>query len=382
MCNLDNFVYNLIRHPEIAEEWELGVNNMSAKYVEIAAQLRSQILNGDYEIIKKLPTESELSKTYGVNRQTVRRALSVLMRENLIESRQGSGYYIKEKPSERSKIIAIVTTYINDYIFPAILQDAQTIFSKNGYSTMLYCTHNQVEKEREALKSILDSQVCGILVEGTKTALPNPNLDLYEHLKNNGVPMVFLHGTYSKLSDVVSVCADDFNGGYLLTRYLLKKGHDKIAGIFKNDDIQGQNRYFGFISALRDAGKPLPDSQILWYSTEDKKKILRDEKPAILMDFIKNSLCDTTAVVCYNDEIAFPLINTLLSLGIHVPQDIAVVSFDNSSYSDFCSVKITSLAHGSKHIGRIAAEKLVDMLNGKPTHSEVVKWVLVEKESS
>lgn len=89
-----------------------------------------------------------------------------------------------------------------------------------------------------------------------------------------------------------------------------------------------------------------------------------------------------TAVVCYNDEIAFSLINILLSSGIRVPEDVAVVSFDNSSYSEFCSVKITSLAHGSKHIGRIAAERLVNILQGKQAQSEAVPWVLVEKQSS
>lgn len=355
---------------------------MPSKYIEIAALLRAQILEGAYQNTKKLPTEMELAETYHVNRQTVRRALTALTQEGLIERHQGSGSYVKDKSTPHSNIIAILTTYINDYIFPAILQDAQTAFASHGYSTMVYCTHNQVNMEREALKNILSSPVCGLLVEGTKSALPNPNMDLYNQLRESGVPVVFLHGSYSDFPNAVCISDDNYHGGYLLTKFLLKKGHTRIAGIFKNDDIQGHDRYFGFLSALRDAGYSLPDSQILWYSTEEKKQIMKSENPVILEDFVKQSLQDVTAIVCYNDEIAFSLIKVLTSLGIRVPEDIAVVSFDNSSYSEFCSVKITSLAHGSKHIGRIAAERLVDMLGGKQVQSEAVRWVLVEKESS
>lgn len=355
---------------------------MSTKYLQIVSQLRSKILEGAYRSTMKLPTEMELAKTYHVNRQTVRKALSILIQEGLIERHQGSGSYIKEISSAHGNSIAILATYINDYIFPAILQDAQTVFDYNGYATMLFCTHNQVNMEREILKNVLNSPVCGLLVEGTKTALPNPNLDLYEQLRKSGIPVIFLHGTYSALPNAVCISDDNFHGGYLLTKYLLQKGHSKIAGIFKSDDIQGHNRYNGFLSAFRDAGLVLPDSQVLWYATEEKEQLMNHKDTAILQDFVKHTVKDVTAVVCYNDEIAFSLIDILLSLDFRIPEDIAVVSFDNSKYSEFCSVKITSVAHGSKHIGRIAAERLVEMLHGKQVQSEAVPWVLVEKESS
>lgn len=355
---------------------------MPLKYVQIAALLRSKIQDGAYQGTMRLPTEMELSEAYQVNRQTVRRALSLLSGEGLIERRQGSGSYVRDPAQAHGNSIAILTTYINDYIFPAILQDAETIFTRSGYSTMVFCTHNQVDRERKALKEILNSPVCGLLVEGTRSALPNPNLDLYQQLRESGIPVVFFFGSYAALPGSVCISDDDSQGGYLLTQLLLKKGHQNIAGIFKSDDIQGHNRYFGFLRAFRDAGLPLPDSNVLWYTTEEKNQLLKFHDTTLLEDFIKNRAKGATAVVCYNDEIAFPLIDFLLASGIRVPKNVAVVSFDNSSSSEFCRVKITSLAHGSKHIGRIAAEHLLDMLQGKEARSETIPWVLVEKESS
>lgn len=97
--------------------------------------------------------------------------------------------------------------------------------------------------------------------------------------------------------------------------------------------------------------------------------------------FLEQSLKNCTAVVCYNDEIAFALIGMLREHNVRVPEDLAVVSFDNSSYSEFCSVRITSLAHGSRHVGKIAAETLVRMLRGEKVSSQCVPWTLIEKDS-
>lgn len=355
---------------------------MSSKYQQIATSLRSQILGGDYKNIKKLPTETELADIYSVNRQTVRRALAILISEGLIESRRGSGSYIKdESPAQRGSI-AILISYMNDYIFPSILQDILNVFASKGYATRVFSTHDQVNAERNILESALNNPVNGLLVEGTKTALPNPNLDLYERLRASGIPVVFLHGTYPLLQNAVCISDDNFQGGYLLIQYLLKKGHTHIAGIFKSDDIQGQYRYFGFLSALRDEGLPLPDEQILWFSSEEKNQILYDNNLFVLKNFVNHTLQNATAVVCYNDEIAYYLIEVLHSFGKQIPGDVAIVSFDNSSYSELCDVKITSLANEFKQIGRIAAERLVDILNGKQVESESIPWMLVEKESS
>lgn len=355
---------------------------MSPKYAQIASRLRTEIRSGVYREKGKLPTEKELSETYGVNRQTIRRALSLLAQEGLIERRQGSGSFLKISTVRRGNSVAILTTSINDYIFPAILQDAQSTFAQNGYSTMLFCTHNQVNLEREILTRILSESVCGLLVEGTKTALPNPNLDLYQKLEQMGIPVVFLHGTYAALPGAVCISDDNFHGGYLLTNYLIKKGHKKIAGIFKSDDIQGHERYNGFLTAFRDAGFPLPDSNVLWYTTEEKDRFLNHKALAKMTDFIQDIIRDCTAIVCYNDEIAFALIGLLREQNVHIPQDMAVVSFDNSSYSEFSSVRITSLAHSPQHIGKIAAETLIRMLRGEEVHSKTIPWTLMEKESS
>ena len=98
--------------------------------------------------------------------------------------------------------------------------------------------------------------------------------------------------------------------------------------------------------------------------------------------YLEQILPGYTAVVCYNDEIASRLVAYLIKQGVRVPQDLAVVSFDNSQYSELAHPRITSLSHGSENVGSTAAQLLIRLLQGESCQSQLVPWVLMEKESS
>ena len=352
---------------------------MPFKYLVLAAELQAKISDGTFT--DKLPTEENIVETYGYSRQTVRRALDSLVEHGLIEKHRGSASRIRQRVRERdNSLIAIVTTFSNDYIFPTVLQDIQTVLTANGYSTILFFTQNEITSERKILQDLLRKPIGGVIIEGTKTALPSPNLDLYEKLFQANIPTVFLHGTYSALRDTLCVSDDNFGGGYMLARHLISRGHTKIAGIFKSDDIQGHQRYLGFLSAMRDAGLPIPDNHVCWYSTEERRYLLDYGHPDLLEHFRHFYLQDCTATICYNDEVADRLIRYFLSLGYHIPEDMAVVSFDNSYYSDLCPVPITSLAHQIK-LGSEAAQLILDRIEGRPCESHSFSWRLIKKQS-
>ncbi len=347
------------------------------KYEAVAQSIKSDIESGIYPDGRLLPTEEMLTVKYSVSRQTVRKALAILVEDGLIIKRQGSGSVVRPKGSaQRTGKIAVIATYISDYIFPSQLSAVEEVLSQNRYTAVLSATRNRVCTERTILEELLRDPVDGILVEGTKSALPNPNFDLYRQLIRRRIPIVFFNGYYPALGGTYYVCADNVAGGQQLVRHLVGEGHTRIAGFFKSDDIQGHQRYSGFISALYAAGLVIPDENVIWYTTETKGSLFDDPKS------VTERLGDSSAVVCYNDEIAFGLVKCLLSAGVRVSEDIAVVSFDDSSLSRISPVPMTSLSYQDRNIGRIAAQKLVDLLNGKEVCSEVVPWTFVRRESS
>ena len=172
-----------------------------SKSVAIAAELRSQILSSEYKKGDKLPTESELSSRFGVSRQTIRKALSDLSRENLITSVQGSGSYVAFEAPVRSKTmhITIITSYISEYIFPNILRGIDNLVSGAGYTVNVRATNNSIATERKILEDLLEHPVDGIAIEGTKTTMPNPNVFLYGKLAEMGIPIVMFNNYYPGL---------------------------------------------------------------------------------------------------------------------------------------------------------------------------------------
>ena len=300
------------------------------------------------------------------------------MEMGLLIRRQGSGTYAADPHKKKNKTIGIVATYLSEYILPSMIRGIEEVTAAAGYQFLLRSTSNRMDAERELLQYFLEHPVDGLIVEGAKTAFPNPNLHLYRKLRDQGTALLFLSGYYPALEESVYVLTDDYAGGRMAAECLLRHGHKKIGGIFKVDDQQGHQRFAGFADACRAFGVPLHDDYIAWYTTEQRESLLAGEQEQRILQMFK----ECTAVVCYNDQIAAPLMASLLRAGRRIPEDIAVISFDRSAYSDMTPVPLTSLTHPKEEIGRVAARKLLRMIQGKKEHSELLPWTLEERAST
>lgn len=351
-----------------------------SKYQQLAQRLKEDIDKGLYRSGEKIAGENELAERYGMSRQTVRQALSMLEQEFLIERRQGSGTYVRERTVQRKRTwnVGVIATYISEYIFPTILRGIEEELSEEGFFPLLSATQNRVDNERRILEEYIGKSIDGLIVEGTKSALPNPNLPLYEKLREMGVPVVFFNGYYPALNGCVSVTTNDRLGGFEAVNYLVGKGHEKIGAIFKGDDMQGLERYAGYLRGLLENNLLLRDEWVVWFNSEDRKRLLTEEYD---VQKVLAQLRECTAVVCYNDEVAVKLINVLRQRQIKIPEEKAVISFDNSLLSEVTGIGITSFDHPKENMGASAARKLVSMMSGKEGKSTVLDWVLFQRES-
>ena len=178
----------------------------TAKYRFLVETIKEKIKNGAYAPGERMESENRLSEEFGYSRQTVRQALSVLEREGLIERRLGNGTYIstESRRPARGSNVAIVTTYISDYIFPTIIRGIEETLTGAGYSLTLGVTNNHVEDESRILQSLISRKIDGVIVEGTKTAFPNPNVELYRSLSRLGVDVI-ASGGVSGPQDIASL---------------------------------------------------------------------------------------------------------------------------------------------------------------------------------
>ncbi len=351
-----------------------------AKYVQLFDKLKEDILQGVYQDGQRLPGENEMADGFGISRQTVRQALALLEQEGYIQRRQGSGTYVHkvEPKRRRTWTVGVIATYISEYIFPSILRGIEGELSEQGFFPMLSATANRVDNERRILEEYMDKQIDGLIVEGTKSALPNPNLPLYEKLREMGIPVVFFNGYYPALRDCVSVTMNDRQGGFDAVEYLVAKGHRNIGGIFKNDDMQGLGRYDGYARALLKNGLTFQDQWVTWFNSESRENLLTDEYGVTRL---LEKLSQCTAVVCYNDEVAVKLERAFATHGIKVPEDKAIISFDNSPLGELAAAGLTSFDHLKESLGASAARKLISMMDGREEQSLVLDWNLVERVS-
>ena len=335
------------------------------KYLAIAEWMKENIYSNNFKYGEKLISENQLCEKFSVSRQTARQAVSTLEQEGLVTRKRGSGTYINhlhatDKPASHN--IGVITTYLDDHIFPYIISGAEKVLSKKNYNMTLRLTRNKVHNERTQLLSLLESDIDGLIVEGTKTALPNPNLDVYQKFYDRKIPVIFINAYYQTLN-CNYIINDDVIGARLATRHLIENGHTEIFGIFKHDDQQGNNRYKGFIDEMYEQGFNIDDRKILWYSTESKEEIFS----ASQLPALAEKLTKCTAVICYNDQVAMRLIQLFNHTDIEVPRDLSIVSFDNTSVAEISAVPLTSITHPSREIGKLAAQSILAMIEN-PHH--------------
>lgn len=332
------------------------------KSLQLNNQLKSDLMNNNWKEGQRFYSENQLCQKYGLSRQTVRQALSALTDEGLLVSRKGSGTFVTaeavNRRFSRTRTIGILVTYLSDYIFPIIIKELERIFTAEGYYVYLASTRNSVAQERKLLEAMLEKNVDGIILEPTKSALPNPNRDLYSQLLKSNYPLITINSAYPDLP-FPQVALDDDQAGFIAAQYLLQSGHRQIGGLFKSDDMQGHLRYRGFQRALLQAGAAFADKQIYWYTTEDLPDL------DIGGDQILRRLSGCSAVVTYNDQIAIRLIDLLQQHGLRVPEDLSIISIDDSRLASVSSVPLTSVRNPSSEVGKVAARNLLRLINGQ-----------------
>lgn len=354
--------------------------------------------NGKMKPGSKIPSENELAEMFGISRQTVRHAIGLLEQKDVVKRVRGSGTYLEgvpdgEKPhagpgengtagrqglregqepregQERQKSggaartlrrryqnVAVISTYADDYIFPSVIQGIERTLAKNHYTMQIAFTKNRVSREREALANLIEKDcIDGLILEPAKSALPNANIKLYQALLEQHIPILCFHCSNPELN-FPCVAMDDRRVGEQAVSCLIEAGHKMIGGIFKSDDSQGHLRYQGFEWAMKKAGIKLKGREVVWMDTVSMAEM---EQWA---DYLFRRLEGCTAVVCYNDQVAYRLAGLCKKRGIRIPEDLSLVGIDHLEQPFGGQQKITSFQHPKEALGRKAAENMIRMI--------------------
>lgn len=351
------------------------------KYYRLMDDLKQQILSKVFHPGDRLPSENELAGAYQVSRHTVRKALAILENEGYIYALHGKGTFCSEAAlhAARSKNIAVITTYLDSYIFTELIRGIDRVLTDAGYDILLKNTRNSRQLEAKYLEELLGREIDGLIIEPSKSQIFCRHMHLYQKLDEYGIPYVFIQGCFRQLREKPHVLLDDCGGGYEITKYLIERGCSKIVGMFKADDAQGQNRHKGYVKALREAGIWYDPDRVVWFYTEDRT--IQPYQQMREMARLRGEY-PFDGVVCYNDQIAVEVIRALEEEGISVPKDVSVAGFDDSCLAVNARVPLTTVEHPKEKLGELAAQLLLKMMEkGKPGRTIVIPPKLVIRKS-
>ena len=348
----------------------------NTKYAELADWLRKNIRSNHFKSGDRLMSEHSLCKEFGVSRHTVRAAIATLEEEGLLSRKQGSGTYINSKQDDK-KNIGVLLTHSSAYTFPNIVSGIEKVLAEKGHYIILGLTHNKVDIEHNRLLSMLDADIDGLIVEAVRPALANPSLNSYSEFYRRKIPVIFINAFHPKL-DCNYIENGDIEGAEIATGHLIKNGHRKIGGMFNRSSIQGERRYEGYINALHKEGIAIDESRVIWYTDDSYSLIFSDEG----LTQLSETFAKCTAVLCYSDLIASRLVRSAAKLGLSIPDDLSIASFDNALFANLITPRITTIAHRGEDIGKLAAESILEIIqNPEHTVRHVYKPELIIRDS-
>ena len=335
------------------------------KYKALYNWITEAITKGRFSYGEMLPSEKMLMNKFGVSRQTVRNSMSELSKNGYIERHKGKGTFVTYKNSlMRNKTIGVCLSFLDNYIFPNVLEGIERVLTQEGYGIELGFGKNRVDNEAKFLQRMLDLNVSGLIIEGVKSAMPNPNDHYYRQFLSAGVPVIFVHNYYQNV-ECPTVVMEDEKMTREITQMLIDAGHRRIAGLFKFDDKQGPFRYLGFIRALMENDIEVMEKYICWYGTYGSTALNKDsfENLELFNKFADDIIGNCTAMVAYNDLVAGAVITRLRSKGYKVPDDISVASYDDSDIMKTFGASLTSVHHPKDKMGVKVAEVLLSYIN-------------------
>ncbi len=264
---------------------------------------------------------------------------------------------------------AIVLDIANPF-FTDLARGIEARLDEDDYTLMIASSDEDPEREARYLRLYEQHGVQGIMVV--------PATDDVDHLvtlAERGVRIVLLDRP-SPVESLSSVAVDDVHGGALAVRHLLGQGHERIAFLNGPHTIrQCADRWAGAVQAVEAAG--LDPAVTLEETTVSLNADGGDAGTRSLVDRTDRP----TSVFCVNDLVALGSLRTLRRAGLSVPDDVAVVGYDDVTFAAELATPLTSVRQPTHELGVRAADLLLRGDDGEPEHV-VFQPTLVVRESS
>lgn len=307
-------------------------------------------------------------------------AINKNTRKKIQEAAKELGYrhntFASSLRKQKTNTIGVIVHELNSNFITSVLAGIEKVTTEAGYDLIIAHSSESYDKEVANALNLFHKRVDGLIAS---LAFDTKGLDHYNSFEEKGIPVIFFDRV-EESGESTKVIIDNYKCGYQATQHLIEQGCKRIvlvtASLKRNVYAQ---RHKGYTDALFDNNIPFVKERVLIKDLSEQCGVeaaleIMKMKPMPDGAFITN---DFSAAVC---------MQTLKEHGINIPEDIAVVGFNNDAISKIIEPKLTTIDYPGIDVGEIAARNLINHLKGvsnlKHTNTIVVRSDLIIRKSS
>ncbi len=277
--------------------------------------------------------------------------------------------------NKSSKTLGVILPNINHFHESSMLEGLQSTFQPLGYLLNICVTNESYELEKQYIERLLANRVDGIFLSISQETYDGGHYEHIEKVVRRDIPLVYIDRKYdTALANGVIV--DDYDGAFMATQHLIEIGCKKIAHLRGPKGLTvSEYRFNGYRDCLLKHNFPIDETLICTTNFEVESAI---EPTKYLLDLPERP----DAIFGVNDHVCIGAMSVIRERNLHIPQEIALVGFDDSPIAQYFCPPLSSVQRQSRQIGLEASELLLGQLNNKVLDSKVLASKLVIRESS
>lgn len=272
--------------------------------------------------------------------------------------------------NSESRLLLVLLPSISNPFYTEIINGIQNTAIANSYNILLCETDSNPQRE-----NIYFNMVKNKLADGVISMDPTVNMQKLSELAENHP--VILCSEYEEGGNIPYVTIDNEMAAYQAVKHLIKLGNEKIALINSDEKfLYARQRRHGYEKALNEFNLPIRHDWI--YHTKDLEFQNGVQAMRMLLELEEKP----SAVFAVSDTLAIGALKGISSSGLHVPNDLAIVGFDNISFSNMTNPTLTTIAQPMYKMGCTAAAMLMMSIKGEQVESIVLDHDLIIREST
>lgn len=279
--------------------------------------------------------------------------------------------------NNKTKTIGVLISRINRPFMASLISGIEETSQKAGYNVIITQSHDSYQDEVDMVQALYNSRVsgliCSLAMETTKT-------DHFQQFIDKNIPLVFVDRV-PKDFNTYRVMIDNYSAGYKATKHLIEQGCTRIAHIagLKFRNIYNE-RERGYRDALEQHNLTVDEDLIVHVNTMSYEE--GEKATNRLFDLSK----PPDGIFSSNDTTAISAIQVAKSRGLNVPQDIAIIGFNNDPISRIIDPNLSTISHPAFEMGKTSAKKILKHLKnsekGSITEITFLNTEVIIRESS